>query len=74
MTKRISTLFFLLLAVGRIVFSQSIPDTHATPVSSGEPYSIPDKVEVGPTGAATYSIPLEMLPGTNGFQPSFSIN
>lgn len=74
MTKRISILFFLLLAVGRIVFSQSIPDTHATPVSSGEPYSIPDKVEVGPTGAATYSIPLEMLPGTNGFQPSFSIN
>lgn len=74
MTKRISILFFLLLAVGRIVFSQSIPDTHATPVSSGEPYSIPDKVEVGPTGAATYSIPLEMLPGTNSFQPSFSIN
>ena len=74
MTKRISILFFLLLAVGRIVFSQSIPDTHATPVSSGEPYSIPDKVEVGTTGAATYSIPLEMPPGTNGFQPSFSIN
>lgn len=74
MTKRISILFFLLLAVGRIVFSQSIPDTHATPVSSGEPYSIPDKVEVGTTGAATYSIPLEMLPGTNSFQPSFSIN
>ena len=74
MTKRISTLFFLLLAVGRIVFSQSIPYTHATPVSSGEPYSIPDKVEVGPTGAATYSIPLEMLPGTNSFQPSLSIN
>jgi len=71
MTKRISTLFFLLLAVCRIVFSQSIPDI---PVLPEEQYSIPDKVEVGPTGAATYSIPLEMLPGTNGFQPSFSIN
>lgn len=71
MTKRISTLFFLLLAVCRIVFSQSIPDI---PVLPEEPYSIPDKVEVGPTGAATYSIPLEMLPGTNSFQPSLSIN
>lgn len=71
MTKRISTLFFLLLAGCRIVFSQSIPDI---PVLPEEQYSIPDKVEVGPTGAATYSIPLEMLPGTNGFQPSFSIN
>ena len=71
MTKRISILFFLLFSVCRIVFSQSIPDI---PVLPEEQYSIPDKVEVGPTGAATYSIPLEMLPGTNGFQPSFSIN
>ena len=74
MTKRISTLFFLLLAVSRIAFSQATPDIPTNPVVPGEPYFILDKVEVGTTGAATYSIPLHMPSGTNGFQPSLSIN
>ena len=37
MTKRISTLFFLLLAVSRIAFSQATPDIPTNPVVPGEP-------------------------------------
>ena len=31
-------------------------------------------VQVGPDGSANYSVPIRVMPGVNGLQPSLSIN
>ncbi|MDL2323156.1 hypothetical protein LJC52_04125 [Bacteroidales bacterium OttesenSCG-928-A17] len=35
--------------------------------------SIPGAFDVSPTGAATYTVPIECLPGINGMQPNISL-
>ncbi|MDR1346078.1 MAG: hypothetical protein LBK03_05190, partial [Bacteroidales bacterium] len=35
--------------------------------------SLPGSIDVSATGAATYSIPIEVVPGTAGIQPHLSI-
>ncbi|MCP4176261.1 MAG: hypothetical protein GY756_00675 [bacterium] len=45
-----------------------------TPFSSALPVgTLPGSVDVGPTGAASYQIPLSLPPGTAGMAPSLSI-
>jgi len=35
--------------------------------------AIPGEVDVSPAGATTYTIPIEVVPGTQGMQPNLSI-
>ncbi len=58
-----STLIFLLFLFNS-VFSQNTENSIGV---------IPGKIDVTPTGGASYTIPIEVPPGTNGLQPNISL-
>ena len=35
--------------------------------------AIPGAIDVSPMGSATYTVPIEVVPGTQGMQPNLSI-
>jgi len=47
--------------------------TFITSVSANEVGSLPGEFNVSPSGAATYSVPIEVSPGVNGLQPSLAL-
>ncbi|MDR1345109.1 MAG: hypothetical protein LBK03_00200, partial [Bacteroidales bacterium] len=51
-----------------LVFTLGKAQNTALPVGS-----LPGSIDVSATGAATYSIPIEVVPGTAGIQPHLSI-
>jgi hypothetical protein len=66
MNKKIQKTIFLCAAIMWHVFIL----TAQTPNPVG---AIPGAIDVSPMGAATYTIPIEVVPGTQGIQPNLSI-
>ncbi len=55
-------------------YSDALPRTDLTISKSLPVGSIAGSMAVAPSGAATYSIPIKIAPGTKGIQPNISVN
>ncbi|MDO4727142.1 MAG: FG-GAP-like repeat-containing protein, partial [Porphyromonadaceae bacterium] len=49
-------------------------DIPITEINDNTVSAMPSNVDVTPMGAASYSIPIQVPPGTNGFQPNIAIS